>query len=76
MNNLLYFRKRMTEAQAHDYVSTKHRVEMEREITGFNRFMWKWLTGLAIIVFLVGVGAAMACEPVESETIKIMVDGV
>ena len=71
MNNLLYFKKRMTQKEAHDYVSAKHRVEMEKEVVDFNRFMWKWLAGLAIIVFLIGVGAAMACEPVETDqTIK------
>ena len=77
MNNLLQF-KRMTRQQAHDYVSSKHRVEMEKEIVDFNRFMWKWLAGLAIIVFLIGVVAAMACEPVEpDQTIKqIMVEAI
>ena len=62
MNNLLEFRKRMTQKEAHDYVSERHRVEMEKEVVDFNRFMWKWLAGLAIIVFLIGVGAAVACD--------------
>lgn len=68
MNNLLYFRKRHTQAQAHYDLSARHRVD---ETPDFNRFLWKWLVGLAIVLFL--VGAAIACEPVESETIKIRV---
>ena len=73
MNNFLEFRRRQTQQQAHYDLSAKHRVD---ETHDFNRFIWKWLVGLVVIVFLIGVGAAMACGDLDTETIKIRVDGI
>ena len=72
MNNLLYFKKRMTEAQAHDYVSSKHRVD---DID--HKSFWKsvavfWAIVFGIVTLVAVVKYATACDDLgePDQTIK------
>ena len=81
MNNLLYFRKRhtsMTTAQAHDYVSAKHRTDFD------HKSWWKsvaifWACIFAFGLVMAGVRYATACGDLgeTDQTInQIRADGI
>ena len=73
MNNLLYFRKRHTQQQAHDYVSERHRVEdVDTKSWGKSiAVFWAIVFGIGMLAAVVKY--ATACGDLEPETIKIRV---
>ena len=73
MNNLLYFRKRMTEAQAHDYLSERHRVDDVDNKTWGKSIAIFWAIVFGIGMLAAVVKYATACGDLETETIKIRV---
>ena len=74
MNNLLYFRKRMTEKQAHDYVSEKHRIDdVDNKVWGKSIAVF-WACIFAFGLFMAVVKYATACGDItEPEIIEIRV---
>ena len=73
MNNLLYFRKRMTEKQAHDYVSEKHRIEDVDNKTWGKSIAVFWAIVFGIGMLAAVVKYATACDLEEGETVKIKI---
>ena len=71
MNNLLYFRKRMTEKQAHDYISERHRVEDVDTKSWWKSVAVFWACIFAFGLLMAGVRYATACGLGEAETIKV-----
>ncbi len=73
MNNIIYMKKhkRMTQSEAHDYVSAKHRKE------DFDPKSWKkatllfWAGILAFGLLMAGLKYATACELEEAEEVEI-----
>ena len=70
MNNLLYFRRRITEQQAHEDLSAKHRVDVDP------KSWWKsvavfWACIFAFGLLMAGLRYATACGDLETETIEI-----
>ena len=76
MNNLLYFRKRHTQQQAHDYVSERHRIDdVDNKAWGKSIAVF-WAIVFAIGLLMAVVKYATACGDLEPETIKIRVNGL
>lgn len=79
MNNLLYFKKRMTQKEAHDSVSERHRVEDVDNKTWWKSVAIFWA---CIILFMLVMGTikyATACDDLgeSDDTIKqIRVDRI
>ena len=61
MNNLLYFRKRLTRQQAHDYVSERHRVEDVDNKTWGKSIIVFWACIFAFGLLMAGLRYASAC---------------
>ena len=77
MNNLLEFRKRMTQKEAHDCVSERHRVEDVDNKTWGKSIAVFWAIVFGIGMLAAVVKYATACGDLgEPETIKIRVDSV
>ena len=78
MNNLLEFRKRMTQKEAHDYVSERHRIEDIDHKSWWKSVAIFWAIVFGIVTLAAVVKYATACDLGETDgTIKqIRVDGV
>ena len=74
MNNLLYFKKRMTQKDAHDYVSERHRVEdVDNKIWGKSIAIF-WAIVFGIVTLAAVVKYATACGDLgEPEPVIIKV---
>ena len=74
MNNLLEFRKRsMTQKEAHDSVSERHRIDDVDNKTWGKSIAVFWAIVFGIGMLAAVVKYATACGDLETETIKIRV---
>ena len=70
MNNLLQF-KRMTQKEAHDHVSERHRVEDVDNKTWWKSIIIFWACVFAFGLLMAGLKYATACGDLETDgTIK------
>ena len=73
MNNLLYFRKRQTQQQAHYDLSAKHRVDDFDHKSWWKSVAIFWACIILFMLVMATVKYATACGDLESEPVIIKV---